>query len=89
MLQYSILLLRGPQNLWLYYILGKQGGVGQLGASGWTELSEALLTPPQVPAQVFQSEAMTADNNPVKFCSHCGKDIIPGTRFCGSCGGAL
>lgn len=85
MIQDSILLLRGPQGLWIYYLLGEQGGVGQIGPSGWYELSQALLSP------LLESltEAAADAENAVRFCSHCGKKLAPGTKFCASCGKGL
>lgn len=83
----SLLLVRGPQALWLYYVLGEQGGIGQVGKSGWKVLSESLLTPPEAEPGITISA--DSDNNVARFCPHCGKSILPGTKFCGSCGGAL
>jgi len=80
LLQDSILLVRGPRALWLYYLMGDQGGIGQVGASGLTELSKTLLSPPEV---------LAAASQVTRFCPHCGKGIVPQTRFCGSCGAAL
>lgn len=83
----SLLLIRGPQALWLYYVLGEQGGIGQVGKNGWKALSVALLSPPEVKPGINISTE--SDNNVARFCPHCGKSISPGTKFCGSCGGAL
>ncbi|MGI5880785.1 MAG: zinc ribbon domain-containing protein [Syntrophomonadaceae bacterium] len=83
----SLLLVRGPQALWLYYVLGEQGGIGQVGRSGWKALSEALLSPPEI--EPVNTVSVDADNNAARFCPHCGNSILPGTNFCGSCGGSL
>lgn len=83
-IQDSLLLLRGPQALWIYYLLGDQGGVGQIGPTGWTALSQALFNQQEEPV----TEAAATDSA-VRFCSSCGNSIAAGTKFCASCGKAL
>lgn len=80
----TILLVRGPQDLWLFSLNGEQGGVGRVGRSGWQLLNEALFRPP-LETEVNVGPGAITDNQP-KFCSKCGANIISGGRFCSSCG---
>lgn len=84
LLDETILLVRGPQDLWLYSLNGEQGGVGRIGHSGWQLLNEALLRPP-LESEASAEPGPIADNQP-KFCSKCGASIVSGGRFCRSCG---
>lgn len=88
-IQDSILLVRGPQSLWLYYVGGDQGGVGQVGSSGWSALSQALLKAPEPVPEMPPVSAAAPAQDIRRFCPQCGAGIIPEGKFCGSCGQEL
>lgn len=87
LIEETILLVRGPQSLWLFSINGDQGGIGRVGNSGWPALTEVLFRAP------LQNE-LKVNSDPevdkqLRFCPQCGAGIVIGGQFCSSCGKAL
>ena len=87
LIQETILLVRGPQGLWIFSLNGDQGGVGRIGNSGWAALIEALFSPPLV--SEVKANPSSNSGMQLRFCTQCGASIVPGGQFCSSCGKAL